>query len=319
MDRLISMSIFARAVELGSFSAAATVFNMSPQLVGKHVRTLEQQLGVQLLKRTTRRQHLTEIGAGYYERVKAILAEVSAADSLVANALARPSGLLRVNAPVTFGIHALTPRLVDYMAAYPDVQVELSLANGYVDAMEEGIDIVFRVGELQDSSRIARRLAPYRLILRAAPAYLSAHRAISFPADLAHHVCLGFPYGEPRNHWTFDGPGGLETVQVANRLTIDSGEALLVAARAGAGLMLQPAELVEPELAAGTLARVLPGYTALPRPFHLLYAPDRQMTPKLRSFIDFCVRAFGTSARGIQPELHSSRHAPCPMAYPAPT
>jgi DNA-binding transcriptional LysR family regulator len=287
------MTVFARAVELGSFSTAAEVFHMSPQLVGKHVRMLEQHLGVQLLKRTTRRQHLTEIGASYYERVKIILAEVDAADGLAANTRARPSGLLRVNAPVTFGIHALTPRLVEYMAEYSEVQVELSLANRYVDAMEEGADVVFRVGELEDSSRIARRLAPYRLILCAAPAYLSAHPKIVSPMDLSRHACLGFPYTELRTHWTFDGPEGRETVPVANRLTIDSGEALLVAARAGAGLMLQPAELVEPEIAAGLLVHVLPKYTAPPRPLHLLYAPDRQMTPKLRSFVDFCVAAFG--------------------------
>jgi DNA-binding transcriptional LysR family regulator len=293
MDRLLSMTIFARAVELGSFSAAAAVFHMSPQLVGKHVRILEQQLGVQLLNRTTRRQHLTAIGASYYERVKIILAEVDAADSLAADTRAHPSGLLRVNAPATFGIHALTPRLVDYLAEYPDVQVELSLANRYIDAMEAGVDVVFRVGELEDSSRIARRLAPYRLILCAAPAYLAAHPKIVSPIDLARHACLGFPYTELRTHWTFDGPEGRATVPVANRLTIDSGEALLVAARAGAGLMLQPAELVDPDIAAGTLVRVLPKYTPPPRPLHLLYAPDRQMTPKLRSFVDFCVRAFG--------------------------
>jgi DNA-binding transcriptional LysR family regulator len=296
MDRLLSMTIFARAVELGSFSAAAAVFRMSPQLVGKHVRVLEQHLGVQLLKRTTRRQHLTEIGASYYERVKLILAEVDAADSLAADMRARPSGLLRVNAPVSFGIHALTPRLVDYMALYPDVQVELSLANRYIDAMEEGVDVVFRVGELADSSRIARRLAPYRLVLCAAPAYLARHPKIASPMDLASHACLGFPYTELRTHWTYDGPDGRETVPVASRLTIDSGEALLVAARAGAGLMLQPVELVGPDLAAGTLVPVLPRYTAPPRPLHLLYAPDRQMTPKLRSFVDFCVQEFGADA-----------------------
>jgi DNA-binding transcriptional LysR family regulator len=296
MDRLTSMTIFARAVELGSFSAAAAVFRMSPQLVGKHVRMLEQHLGVQLLNRTTRRQHLTEIGASYYERVKVILAEVGAADGLALDARARPSGLLRVNAPATFGIHALTPRLVDYLAEYPDVQVELSLSNHYIDAMEEAVDVVFRIGELEDSSRIARRLAPYRLVLCAAPAYLARHPALVSPLDLARHACLGFPYTELRTHWHVDGPEGRVTVPVANRLTIDSGEALLVAARAGAGLMLQPMELVAADLADGTLVRVLPKYTVPPRPLHLLYAPDRQMTPKLRSFVDFCVAQFGPDA-----------------------
>lgn len=295
MDRLLSMTVFAKAVETGSFSAAAEIFRMSPQLVGKHVRTLEQHLGVQLLNRTTRRQNLTEIGAIYYERVKIILAEVDSADGLAADSRATPSGRLRINAPVTFGIHALMPRLVDYMAAYPQVQVEVALANRYVDAIEEGADVVFRIGVLEDSSRIARRLAPYRLILCAAPSYLAAQAEILTPADLSSHACLCVPFTELRTHWTFEGPDGLVTVAVAGRLVVDNGEALLVAARAGTGLLLQPAELVEPEIAAGTLVRVLPKYAAPTRPLHLLYAPDRQMTPKLRSFIDFAVAAFGAA------------------------
>ena len=294
MDRLLSMTVFARAVELGSFSAAAEVLHMSPQLVGKHVHTLEQHLGLRLLNRTTRRQHLTEIGTSYYEKVKLILSEVASAEGLAAESLATPSGRLRVNAPLTFGIHALMPRLAGYMAAHPGVQVEVSLANRYVDALEEGADVVFRVGELSDSSRIARRLAPYRLILCAAPAYIEAHPPITTPMDLASHECLGFAHTELRTHWRFDGPAGLVTVPVTGRLMVDSGEALLVAARAGMGVLLQPAELVEPDIAAGRLVRVLPKYRAPDRPLHLLYAPDKQMTPKLRSFIEFAVAAFGS-------------------------
>ena len=294
MDRLLSMTVFARAVELGSFSAAAEVLRMSPQLVGKHVHTLEQHLGLRLLNRTTRRQHLTEIGASYYEKVKLILSEVASAEGLAAESLATPSGRLRVNAPLTFGIHALMPRLAGYMAAHPGVQVEMSLANRYVDALEEGADVVFRVGELSDSSRIARRLAPYRLMLCAAPAYIEAHPPITSPMDLASHECLGFAHTELRTHWRFDGPAGLVTVPVTGRLMVDSGEALLVAARAGMGVLLQPAELVQPDIAAGRLVRVLPKYRAPDRPLHLLYAPDKQMTPKLRSFIEFAVAAFGS-------------------------
>jgi DNA-binding transcriptional LysR family regulator len=293
MDRLLSMTVFAKAVELGSFSAAAESFRMSPQLVGKHVHLLEQHLGERLLNRTTRRQHLTEIGASYYEKVKLILADVESAEGLAAESRARPSGRLRINAPATFGIHALMPRLTEYMATYPEVQVEVSLANRYVDALEEGADVVFRVGELSDSSRIARRLAPYRLILCAAPAYLQVHAPIRSPLDLASYECLGFAYTELRTHWTFDGPEGLVTVPVTGRLMIDSGEALLMAARAGMGLLLQPAELIEPEIEAGRLVQVLPKHRPLDRPLHLLYAPDRQMTPKLRSFIEFAVAAFG--------------------------
>lgn len=184
MDRFLTMTVFARAVELGSFSAAGKAMHMSSQLVGKHVQALEQHLGVRLLNRTTRRHHLTEIGASYYERVKVILAEVESVEGLAAETRAIPRGRLRVNAPVTFGVDALAPSLPAYLAAYAEVTVDMSLSNGYVDPIDQGFDIVFRIGELTDSSLIARELAPYQLVLCAAPAYLERHPAIATPLDL---------------------------------------------------------------------------------------------------------------------------------------
>lgn len=296
MDRLLSMTVFAKAVELGSFSAAGEVMHMSSQLVGKHVQTLEQHLGVRLLNRTTRRHHLTEIGASYYERVKVILAEVESAEGLAAETRAIPRGRLRVNAPVTFGVHALAPRLPEYLAANPEVTVDLSLSNGYVDAIDEGFDIVFRIGELSDSSLIARALAPYQLVLCAAPAYLERHPPIQTIGDLSQHECLGFSHTELRTHWTLDGPEGRATIPVSGRFMANHGEAMLAIAKAAMGIMLQPLELVQAELDAGHLVRVLPTYSAPTRPMHILYAPDRRLTPKLRSFIDFAVAAFGRQA-----------------------
>jgi DNA-binding transcriptional LysR family regulator len=299
MDRLLSMTVFAKAVELGSFSAAGEAMHMSSQLVGKHVQTLEHNLGVRLLNRTTRRHHLTEIGASYYERVKVILAEVEAAEGLAAETRAIPRGRLRVNAPVTFGVHALAPRLPEYMAANPEVTVDLSLSNGYVDAIDEGFDIVFRIGELADSSLIARELAPYQLVLCAAPAYLERHPAIRTLADLSAHDCLGFSHTELRTHWTLDGPEGRVTIPVSGRFMANHGEAMLAIAKAGMGVMLQPLELVRAELDSGSLVRVLPEYSAPTRPMHILYAPDRRLTPKLRSFIDFAVGTFGREASSV--------------------
>ena len=295
MDRLSSMTAFAKAVELGSFSAAGEALGMSSQLVGKHVQTLEQQLGVRLLNRTTRRQHLTDIGKSFYERVKIILAEVEAAEALAAETRATPRGRLRINAPVSFGIHGLSPKLPDYLRAYPDVSIDLSVSNRYVDVIEEGFDAVFRVGELSDSGLIARPLAPYQLLLCAAPSYLSAHAPIRTPHDLVEHECLGFIYSELRSHWTFDGPEGRISVPVKGRLMVDSGESLLSFALAGIGLLLQPKELVENDLKSGRLVHVLPEFKVPTRPMHILYAPDRRMTPKLRSFLDFTIAAFGPS------------------------
>lgn len=299
MDRLLCMKAFAKAVELGSFSAAGEALEMSSQLVGKYVQTLEQQLGVRLLNRTTRRQHLTDIGNTFYERVKIILAEVEAAEALAAETRAIPRGRLRINAPVSFGIHALSPRLPEYLQMYPEVSIDLSVSNRYVDVIEEGFDAVFRVGELTDSGLVARLLAPYELLLCAAPSYLAANEPIRTPQDLVKHECLGFFHTELRSHWTFDGPEGRITIPVKSRLTADSGESLLTFALAGIGVLLQPRELVAQDLASGRLVHVLPEYKVPPRSMHILYAPDRRITPKLRSFIDFAVAAFGSPLSAI--------------------
>ncbi|MDR3376182.1 MAG: LysR family transcriptional regulator [Ancalomicrobiaceae bacterium] len=293
MDRLTSMSVFVKAAELGSFSAAAEALETSSQLVGKHVQRLEQHLGVRLLNRTTRRQSLTDIGRVFFERARNILAELEAAEALAAETRATPRGRLRVNAPVTFGIHALTPRLPDYLGRHPEVGIDLTMTNRYVDLVDEGFDAVFRVGQLDDSSLIARPLKPYRLILCASPTYLDGRAPLRTPADLPRHSCLGFSFGALRTHWEFDGPDGRISVPVTSRIMMDNGEALLAAARAGLGIMLQSSEMVQPEIEAGRLVSLLPEYRAPPYPFHLLYAPDRRLTPKLRSFIDFAAEVFG--------------------------
>lgn len=292
------MAVFAKAVELGSFSAAANALEMSSQLVGKHVQMLEQHLGVRLLNRTTRRQHLTDVGREFYDRTKSILAEVEAAEGLAAETRATPRGRLRINAPVTFGIHALSPTLPEYLNAQPEVMLELSMTNRRVDLIDEGYDLVFRIGELTDSGLIARPLAPYRLILCAAPGYLAARGGINTPQDLSRQECLGFLHPELSKHWTLIGPEGAVTVPVSGRLMVDSGEALMAAALSGVGVLLQPSEIVAPYLESGQLVRLLPAYNAPTRPMHILYAPDRRMTPKLRSFIEFVIGKFGVDMPG---------------------
>ncbi|MBN8951888.1 MULTISPECIES: LysR family transcriptional regulator [unclassified Rhizobium] len=293
MDRLSSMSIFVKAVEFGSFSAAADALNMSPQLVGKHVQFLEQHLGIRLLNRTTRRQHLTEVGSQFYERCRNILAEVESAEALAAETRAVPRGKLKVNAPVSFGIHALTPKLSKYLGAHPEVSIELSLSNRLVDLIDEGYDAVFRVGELVDSGLIARRLDPYRLVICAAPSYLRSRGLPSKPDDLKGHDCLIFSHTMLRRYWDFEGPEGSVNIPISGRLMIDSGEALLQAALAGLGIILQPYELVRSGLETGSLVSILPEYRVPVRSLHILHAPDRRITPKLRSFLDFVSSEFG--------------------------
>lgn len=295
MDRLTSMSVFVKAAETGSFAAAGAALGLSSQMVGKHVRLLEQCYGMRLINRTTRRQSLTEAGQAFYERSKSVLAEMDAVDALAANLQAAPRGKLRVNAPVSFGAYSLTPMLGRYLRRYPDVQIDLTLSDRIVDFVDEGYDAVIRVAQLPDSGLIARALAPYRLLPCAAPAYLAERGTPRHPRDLADHECLGFTYWArpPITEWEFTGPDGRHMVQVNSRLAINNGQALRMAALEGLGIILQPWELLRDDVASGRLVRLLPEYETPARPMHLLFSPDRRPTPKLRSFVDFITETFG--------------------------
>jgi len=294
MDRLTSMAVFVRAVDAGSFAAAAEGLGLSAPMVGKHIRFLEDRLGARLLARTTRRQSLTEVGRAFYERCRNVLAEAEAAEALAEDLRAVPRGRLRVNAPVTFGAHELMPMVARYLRANPEVDIEVTLSDRIVDLVEEGYEVVIRIAPLPDSSLIARRLRPYRLVACASPAYLAERGAPDRPEDLAAHECLGFAHWAPRDLWQFtDADGDLHSVPVRGRVSVNSGQALRSAALEGLGIILQPEGLLQDDIAAGRLVRVLPGYDPPSRPMHILFAPDRRPTPKLRSFIDAVVAAFG--------------------------
>lgn len=294
MDRFTGLMVFVKAVDLGSFSATGEALNMSSQLVGRHIQELERRLGVRLLNRTTRRQSPTDFGRMFYERARIILAEVDAAENLAAETRALPKGRLRISAPVSFGIHILSLKLPAYMERYPEVEIDLRLNNRLVDLIDEGFDVVFRVGELTDSRLIARPLAPYRLVLCASREYMEKSPPLLTPMDLVHHRCLAYSHTELRTHWTFDGAEGRVVVPVSSCLMVDHGEPLLQAALAGMGIMLQPCELVRHALAEGKLVELLPGYKIPTRPMHVIYAQDQRMTPKLRTFLDYVVENFSS-------------------------
>lgn len=293
MDRLALMATFVKAVELGSFSAVADELNLSPQMVGKQVKMLEQHLGVSLLNRTTRKQSLTDFGRTFYQRAKLILADMDAAEEMAAVTRGVPSGRLRINAPVTFGVSSLSPKLLEYMVRYPQVSVDLTLSNELVDLVDGGYDAVFRIGELADCGLKALPLMPYQMVLCAAPSYLARRPPITTPWDLQEHECLAFAYSDGRSHLRFEGPEGCIDVPIKSRLTINQGDPLLSGAVAGLGVVMLPLELVKDSLRSGTLVSLLPQYKVPVSPMNLLYAPDPRLTPKLRSFIDFVRVAFG--------------------------
>lgn len=293
MDRFAAMEAFAKVAESGSFARAADAIGVSAAMVGKHVRQLEEHLGVRLVNRTTRRQSLTGAGKDFLERVRIVLAEVEAAEALAAENRAKPRGELRINAPFTFGTHALAPTLPTYMAENPEVIVKLTLSDRIVDLVDEGYDCVFRVGPLADSSLIARKLRPLRFTLCASPGYLGARGNPGRPEDLAAHDCLGFADSTLETAWRLVGPGGEVAIPIRPRFSVNSGQALRQAALAGLGVILQAEELTKQDVAEGRLVQILPDWTPATRPMHLLFAPDRRVTPKLRSFIEFAAARFG--------------------------
>ncbi len=295
MDRLTSMSVFVKSADLGSFAATADALDMSPQMVAKHIAALEAQLGITLLNRTTRRQQLTDVGRAYYERCKRVLSEVEAADSLALDMQTHPKGILKVSAPITFGAFTMPAFVTRFLAQHPDMQIDLSLDDRYVDPLEEGIEVIIRLGDLVDSSLIARRLRPYRLIACASPGYLAKRGTPETLDDLAHHDCLHYgssPASQPCR-WLFSGDGKTQEVHIEGRFHCNNWNALLHAAISGFGITLGPEIVLESEVKAGRLVQVLTQYQCPARPMHIVYPPTRRPTAKLRSFVDAMVAEFG--------------------------
>ncbi len=298
MDRLTGMELFVRVVDLGGFTAAAQASDLSTTMVSNHVMALERRLGARLLNRTTRRQSLTEIGAQYYAQCLDILARVDGAETQAREMRSSPRGRLRISAPVTLGSHLLIPTLADYLQEQPEVEIDFQLNDRMVDLAEEGFDAAFRFGDLADSGLMARRLRSLGRVVCASPSYLVAHGTPSEPEDLAAHNCLAFHYVTPEREWTFHGGGGDRKVATRGQMTVNNGPALLQAALAGAGVAMLPDYLAAADVAAGRLTRLFAEYDLTRAPLQLVYLPDRHMTHKMRSFVDFVLQRLGRGPSG---------------------
>ena len=318
MDRFVGMAVFAKVVESASFAAAARHFDISPAMVTKHVRRLEERLGVRLLNRTTRRVSATEVGQNYYERCLRILSEVGDAERAASDLQAAPRGLLRVTTSVSFGAHQLAPAIADYLVAYPDVSVDLILQHNYVDLVEERIDLAIRLGQLSDSRLIAKKLYAVEMVLCASPGYLAANGTPQRPRDLVKHNCLIYTYAA-RGVWTFNDrkTGKEEVVRISGRLLANSGDALLASALKDTGIVLAPDYLVADELRVGRLIRLLSGYKTQETPVYAVHPHSHYLSAKTRTFIDFLAARFahlpqiehdsfngGSNARAA-PDLHA--------------
>lgn len=293
MDRLNAIEAFVSVVQNGGFTAAARSLRKSRAMVSKLVQDLEEQLGARLLHRTTRRVGLTVTGRVYYDRCVQVLADLAEADAAVGAEQATPRGTLRLNAPMSFGTMHLAAAVADFSIQHPDVTVDMALNDRIVDLVEEGYDVAVRIGRLADSSLIARRLAPCRMAVCAAPAYLSRHGEPRQPDDLTGHNCLGYTYMTSWDEWRFDGPGGPVSVRVTGTLNSNNGEALAAAARRGLGVIVQPSFIVGEDLKAGRLVRLLADHRLYEPAISAVYPHARHLSAKVRSFVDFLVERFG--------------------------
>lgn len=259
MDRLTSMAVFVKAIDLGSFAATADALDLSGPMVGKHVRFLEDRLGVRLINRTTRRQNLTEFGRAYYDRCRIILAEAAAADALAAEQFSEPRGTLRVTMPALLGKHCVTPILMTLAQQYPMLELDLSLGDRIIDIAEGGYDLSIRTGDLEDRAGItARRIASHRMVVCASPTYLEMHGRPQQIEDLAdHHAILYARPGWP-HPWLFprDVRPAAE-ITPPSRLRLDDLDAIAAAATAGMGLAWLPSWLIRERVTAGLLIPLL--------------------------------------------------------------
>ena len=264
-------------------------------MVTKHVDALEARLGVRLLHRSTRRLTFTEAGRGYLEACGRILAEIEDAEHEASAGQAEPRGLLRMNAPVSFGVLQVAPLLAPFAARCPRVSVELGLTDKVVNLIEESWDLAVRIGTLRDSTLVARRLSPCRTVLCAAPAYLHAHGVPRTVAELSGHNCLGYTLSDRLgwDRWCF-GPDGAVVAAVSGTLRSDNGDALRAAALAGLGLIYQPSFLVADDLRSGRLVALsLDHPTMTVGHVYAVFRPDRHLPTKSRAMIEFLAARFG--------------------------
>ncbi|RUO97414.1 LysR family transcriptional regulator [Hyphomicrobium sp.] len=295
MDKIDAMRALVKVVASGSYAEAARRLGLTRSAVSKGVMELEQALGARLLDRTTRRVTPTEAGLAYYERCVSILSQIEETEAQVSRLHDEPKGILKVNAPMSFGFLYLGKAIADFMTRFDDLKVELILTDRFVDPLEEGADVTLRIGTPADSSLIARRIAPARLALVASPEYLAKHGTPESPADLIDHRCLSYGHTTSMQRWHLTEKGEPISIAIGACLSSNNGDVLRDAAVQGIGIANLPTFIVGDDIATGRLMSVLPENRPADLTIHALYAPNRYLAAKTRVFIDFLVDRFGKS------------------------
>jgi len=296
MENLTGMGIFARVAEAKNFSEAARRLGLSKSVVSKQVARLERSLGARLMNRTTRRLSLTEAGTAFYEHCARMVAEAEAAELAVTRLSLAPRGVLRVSSPAAFGHLHLAPAIPEFLRRYPELAVELVMNDRMVDLAEEGFDLAIRLTEEPAPNLVARRIAPVRWVVCATPEYLRQHGKPKTPADLARHNCLYYSYQGSGDQWRFSGPRGEVSVNVSGNFRVNNSEAVREAALGHLGIALLPTFAAGQELQSGRLVPLLTDYGplgAIGKNVYCVYLSHRQVSPKLRAFVDFFAERFG--------------------------
>lgn len=293
MDRLRALEVFVEVVRKESFARAAETLDTSPANVTRYISDLETHLQTRLLNRSSRRMSLTPSGAALFERARGILDEVAETEAIVSSAALQPRGVLRINAPLSFGVRHLAPLWPRFMERYPDVQLDISLIDRVVDIVEEGYDMAVRISRAGSASHVARKLAVCRIVLCASPAYLARRGAPALPADLLHHDCIGYSY-HSTEEWPLETAAGqVHAVRPPFILRTNNGDTALAVALGGQGIIAQPTFIVGDDLRAGRLVPVLPGYHLPDIDIQAIYPSRRHLSARVRVMVDFLAEAFG--------------------------
>lgn len=285
MDKVQEMSSFVAVVEAGSFIGAADATGFTKAAISRHIADLERRLDVRLMHRTTRRLSLTDEGRVFYGRSKELLAGIAEAESEITARSSEATGLLRITAPLTFGVLHLAPLWPAFIEANPKVSLDITLSDRVVDLVEEGYDFAVRISTLPSSTLISRQLSSTRMVLCASPGYVAAHGTPTVPSDLSQHLLLAYSYWP--DEWQFQRNGVAYKVAIRSVLRSNNGDTCRLAALAGQGITLQPDFIVGRDVRAGALVALLPDYDAGTIGIHAVYASRKHLSVKVRRLIDF--------------------------------
>jgi DNA-binding transcriptional LysR family regulator len=309
MENLTAMAVFAKVVEEKSLSGAARELGLSKSSVSKLLARLEKSLGARLLNRTTRQMSPTEAGAAFYDHCARIVEELEEAKLAVSRLHSEPRGVLKISTSVAFGTLHIAPLFSDFLTRYPEVKVDMTINDRFVDLADEGYDVAIRIAKDPGLNIVARKLAPVHRKLCGTPDYFARRGVPQAAADLADHNCLTYTYVHPKNLWRLQGPGGDISVPVSGNLRLNDDEALWQAVLGGLGIAALPTFIVGKDIQAGRLRSVLSDYALPEQDVYAVYLPTRHLSAKVRAFIDFLLERFGPEPYWDRNDKGLGRHA----------